>query len=383
MTWIKVWNKDVKGILFKGKNVKEVYYRGKKIWSAEPKPVPPSPVHWDFYYSDESFAEYQRLVDEVWSVQFESTGRQAYFYNPVYIWNRTILDFNWSFLYKYNADTLEYEILNRNLPDKFYKFEHRVRYFWEDRILTRYWLYDFSWNKISAFQNFHSVTPWNWVVRANEDFDIYVWEVNWDDITFSKVGSSRSDQFSWQLSCWHLWAYLLNSNDISWGGWSALIKDGSLEEYQIEWWDSSRNIHWFAWPDWKMYRYALRNNGWWRLQKIWTESEWFVWDILSSFWLAYWERFGKFLWNIVSWGMDRSNWRWTWYGSNNYFIDTDWNITLVQSDALAYNPTVSTRYWCIDELWYIYTVWEEWWWPILKTDKSFTNLNRKNPYLYR
>ena len=354
-------------------NVKEVYVGTTKVWPEE---------KWDYYYSDDSFNEYQSLVDSVGSVQFVDTWRRFRFNDWVYIWNRTALDFNWTTMRTINLDTLTMA------SSKSSSISGRVWYFWDNRILTRMWIADFDGNMITTFSTtYNSITPWlPWVVWANSWFDIYKWIVDWDNITFTKVGTWWTDQWAWWMFYWKLWAYLINNHDTSWSWYSSYIDPESWAITNFWAWSSQR---WriemsVSWPDWKLYRKCRRTIWWWLMQKIWTWNEWIVWNSLSTSRNDYWNRWWKFLWNIVSWWMNSNNWTWNWYWSNNYFIATDWTLTKVQDNAFAYDTGISWHEWFIDEngRYYPLTYW--WWsWVILKTDKTFTDLNWKNPYLWR
>lgn len=353
------------------KNVfKWVNWREKQIY----------PKKLNYYYSEDNFQEYQDLVTSTWSIQFVDTTKRFTFTNACYIWNRIAIDFNGSSMRKINLDTLTVTSSTSSWVSGV------VWYFWQDRILTRSWLLDTDWNTITSF-SYDSITPWvSWVVWANSWYDIYKGIVNWDNITFTKVWTSWTDQGSGQISYWHLGAYLFNSNDTQWSWCSAYVNpETDAVTTCISGWDSSRSSWWYSWPDEKMYRWAFRYNWWGRFQKVWTANDWFVWNSLSTWWLAYWDRHWHLLGNFVSWWMNGSNGTWTWYWSNSYFIDTSWNITLSQSNAFAYSTSVIWRLWFVDENWWLYpyTSWG-WTWVILKTDKTFDgNFPWWNPYLWR
>lgn len=375
MPWIYIWASPLKSAYVGTTPVKEIYVGTTKVRPEEIDNV---------YYSDKNYQEYQSLVNSTWSVQFADSWKRFRFYFWVYIWNRTALDFqsNSNVMRIINLDTLTStsKTLSVTMPNKSF----RVWYFWNDRILTPKWILDFQWNVITSF-SYDSITPWvPWVVWANSWFDIYKWIVNWDNITFTKIGTSWTDQWSWDMAYWHLWAYLLNSNDTKWSWYSAYVNVSNNSITNFTWWKSSRHPFAVAWPDWKLYRKCIRNNDRWKLQKIWTWSEWFVWDALSTSWNLSWVRFWKFLWNIVSGWMNSNNWTGNWYWSNSYFIGTDWTFSKVQTNAWAYDSEIYWYLWFIDEQWYIYPHTKSWWtWVILKTNKTFTNLNWKNPYLWR
>lgn len=346
----------------------------------EEKQVRPKSKTEDFYFSGNNFNEFQGLVDDIGSIQFVDTWLRFRFNPWVYVWNRVAIDFDWSTMRKINLDTLSV------ISTASSNVDWQVWYFWDGRILTRKWIIDTDWTYITQFAStFDSVSPWDtWVVWANIGYDIYKWEVNWDNITFSKIWTWWTDQMSGWMCYWYLWAYLLNYNDTYWGWYSSYVNISNDNISNFSWWSNSRDVDGCAWADWKLYRLCVRDNWWWRLQKIWTWNEWFVWTSLNTWWTAYWRRYVKFLWNIVSWWMNSNNWTWNWYWSNNYFIDSSWNLSLVQYNALAYDTEIRTKYWFIDEKWYIYPhTWWWWSWVILKTDKIFTDLNRKNPYLWR
>ncbi len=339
-----------------------------------------------WYYSEANYSEFKSLVNSVWSVQFVDSWKRFRFEFWVYIWNRTALDF------KMKSNTVRiinidnFSLSSKTLPFSMPNDLFSVWYFWENRILTPRWLIDFDWNVVNTFAiSFNSIVPWlPWIVWANSWYDIYKWTVYWDNIVFEKIWTWATDQSVWLMNYWYLWAYLLNSNDTSWGWNSSYINPTTNIITNFKWWNNTRQAYGCAGVDWKIYRNSMRDNWRWRLQKIWTWDEWFVWNQLSSNWVAYWIRFGKFLWNIVSWWMNSNGWTWNWYWSNSYFIDLNWNITNSQSNAFAYDTYVYTNFWFIDENWRLYPYTNWWWqWVILKTDKTFTNLNWKNPYLRR
>lgn len=334
----------------------------------------------NYYYSEANRNEYQSLVDSVWSVQFQDSGRRFRFNNGCYIWNRVAVDVNGTTFRKINLDTLT------ATSSKSSTVNGRIWYFGDNRILTPYWIMDFDGNMVTTFStSFNTITPGlPWVVWANVNFDIYKGEVSWDDITFTKVGTWWTDQSAWQMFYWYLWAYLLNYNDTSWSGYSSYINPETNAITNFTWGSNSRQDIAASWADGKLYRIATRYNGFWKLQKIGTWDEGFVWTSVSTSWTQYGRRFWKFLWNIVSWWMGSNQWTGNWYGSNNYFIWTDGTLTRVQTNAFAYDTNIYGNNWFIDENWYIYPRTDQWWsWVILKTDKTFTDLNRKNPYLYR
>ena len=345
---------------------------------------------WNYYFSSSSFNEYQSLVDTVWSINFLDSWSRFRFNYWVYIWNRTALDFNWTTMRTINLDTLTVT------SSKSSTINGRVRYFWDNRILTSSWIADFQWNIITSF-SYSSVTPWDdWVVWANNWDDIYKWIVNWDNITFTKVWTWWTDQWRWWMSYWKLWAYLLhdsdNRNESSW--YSSYINPTTWAITNFitpDWWDWesshshwSRSSRWVSWPDGKFYRYLTRRYWRWTMQKLWTDAEGKVWTYTDrTSWLLYWCRFGKLLWNIVSWWMNTNNWTWNGYCSNNYFVETDWTFTKVQDNAFAYDSEVFWCDWFIDEKWWLYPrTWGWWSWVILKPNVDLT-FNRKNPYLWR
>jgi hypothetical protein len=82
--------------------------------------------------------------------------------------------------------------------------------------------------------------------------------------------------------------------------------------------------------------------------------------------------------------MNSNNWTGTGYWDRSYYIWTDWSVTTVQSNCRWYDTSIYWNYWFIDEKWRLYPgTWWWWSWIIFKTDKTFTDLNWKNPYLYR
>lgn len=387
MTWINYGSKAIKEIyywnpwVYDGNrnytSIKAVYYWSKKI---RPASVP------EVYYSDEAFAEYQSLVDSVWSVQFVDTGKRFRFNYWVYIWNRTALDFMYgsNVMRTINLDTLTStsKTLSVTMPSD---RDLTIYYFWDNRILTPRWILDFSWNVITAF-SYDWIVPWlPWVVRAHSWLDIYKGIVTWDNISFTKVWTSSADQYVWNICYSRLWAYLMNSDDSQWSWYSAYVNPTTnvVTSFPANT-EHSRSAHAVSWPDWNLYRYLIRNAGWGRIQRVTTVSWDVLWTSLSTAWLAYGDRRWKFLWNIVSWWMNSSNWTWAWYWSTSYFVSTSWDVTKVQDNAFAYDTWVQTCLWFIDENWWIYPKTYKWWsWVILKTDKTFTNLNWKNPYLWR
>lgn len=333
----------------------------------------------NYYYSDANFQQYQDLVTSTWSIQFVDTGKRYRFHRACYIWDRTAIDFDGSTMRKVNIDTLTVT------SSKSSSINSRVRYFWDNRILTPKGILDFDWNTITSF-SYDSITPWvTWVVWANSWYDIYKGIVDWDDITFTKVWTSWTDQRSGQICYWHLGAYLLNTNDTSWNWCSAYVNpETDAVTTCIGWWNSSRNSMGFAWPDWKLYRVCIRSNWFGRFQKIWTADEWFVWTSTSTARYTIWTRSWHLLWNFVDWWNWDDN-QWTWYWSNSYYIDTSWNITLSQSNAFAYDCGIEWYFWFVDENWWLYPwTYNSWTWVILKTDKTFDgNFPWWNPYLWR
>lgn len=335
----------------------------------------------DFWYSDYNRKKYQSLVNSIWSVQFQDTWKRYRFNSACYIWNRIAVNVNGNTMTKVNLDTLTVTqtVTLARTP------EWRIWYFWDDRILTSQGIMDFNWNFVSTF-SYRTVAPWlPWIVWAHDtSYRIYKWVVEWDNITFTYVGTWWYDQSIWIMCYWRLWAYLINSNDTSWNWNSTYVNPSTDTLTNFTWWSRGRCANAVAWADGKLYRNTMRDNWWWRLQKIWTTDEWFVWDTLSTVWTAYWNRFGKFLWNIVTWWMNVNNGTWAGYWSNNYYIDTSWNLTKVQTDAFAYDSGIWLDYGFIDENWLLYpSTWWWWTWVILKTDKTFTNLNWRNPFLWR
>lgn len=332
----------------------------------------------EIWYSSQAFEEYKNCAAAIGSVCILDTWCRFRFTYPVYIWNRTIIDFGWWCFRKINADTLtvtSYKTMCN--PGNSW-------YFGDNRILTRCWILDFDWNVITSFC-YQSITPWDtWVVWANCWYDIYKWIVDWDNITFSCIWTSQTDQSSWWMNYWPCWAYLLNGSDNSWSWYSSYINP-TTNAITAFWWQShSRQTRWWSMPDWKLYRFAQRCNCRWRLQRIWTWDEWLVWNWLSNSWLDYWQRSGKFLGNSISWWMNTNNWTWNWYWSNNYYIDEAWTVSIVQSNTLSYDTWVQLEYWAVDEKWWIYP--NTYWWGsgvVLKTDKTFTDFNWKNPYMRR
>lgn len=349
--------------------VKEIY-----LWTTKVRPEVK-----DFWFSDKNFTELQSLVNSTGSVQFQDTWRRYRFNWACYIWNRTAINFNWTTMYTVNIDTLTAtsKTISVNISD-------RPWYFWENRILTHRWLLDLNWNVITSF-SYDSITPWlPWVVWANSGFNIYKWTVNGDSITFTSVGTWWTDQGSWSMYYWNLWAYLINVNDTKWSGYSSYINPSTNAITNFTWWANWRFPGSYAWCDGKLYRWTCRSNWWWRFQKIWTWDEWFVWDSLSTSWSLYGGRELHFLGNYVSWWMNSNNWTGNGYGSNSYFITTSWTLTKVQTNALAYDSSIGGVSWFVDENWWIYpgTSWGGTW-VILKTDKTFSNFPRRNPYLWR
>lgn len=341
----------------------------------------------DYWFSDDNWAEYQKLVNDIGSVQFQDSWKRFRIdWWLVYIGDWIIKAFSWTTMYTvYTSDMSNTsKTISIDLWTGWCQW-----YFWENRILTKRWILDFDWNVITSF-SYDSITPWlPWVVWANSWYDIYKWVVDWDNITFTKIWTWWTDQYSWEVHYWRLWAYLLNSNDMSWNRNSSYINPSTNEitNFTISDTSSSWSRHWwwYSWADGKFYRHINRNYWWWRMQKCWTWDEWFAWETLSTQWYDYWNRDLKFLWNIVIWW----NWNWwtatwTWYWSNNYFIDTAWNLSKVQTNTAPYDSWICWMNWCIDENWYIYCkTWWWWSWIIFKTDKTFTDLNWKNPYLRR
>ena len=348
--------------------------------------IRPKQSSMDFYYSDDNWSEYQSLVSSVWSVQFVDTWKRYRFNNPCYIWNRTIVNVNGSTFSKINVDTLTV------ISSKSSTLNGRIWYFWDNRILTRDGIIDFDWNMVTSFgTTYRAITPWlPWEVWANDNsYGMYKGIVNWDNITFTKVWTSTSNSWIWAspwlLTYWRLWVYQLWSTENSTHYvWFVNASTWTLSTIAVAAWQEHMAGDWECMPDWKIYKHALRTLWWWRLYKIWTSGEWAVWNQFGSSWTSYWTRFWKFLWNIVSWWMWTQNGTGNWYWSNNYFINSSWTLTLVQSNAFAYDTNIYSSSWCIDENWRIYPA-TSWWGSgvILKTDKALTDFHWWNPYLWR
>lgn len=354
-----------------------------------PNSVPPVPTG-DFYYSEDNWQEFLDLCDSIWSVQFQDSGKRFKFTYGVYIWNRTALDFNWMYMNTVNLDTLSYTTKSLN-----YRVTSRVWNLWNNRILTNAWIVDYDWETIQSFSSpFDSITlGLPWVVRANIGFDIYKGTFSWSNLTFTKIWTSATDEYTWLMSYWHLWAYLFNRNDTTWARNSSYVNPSDDSITTIEtpnsdpwssWWRGSRYTYAYSWQDWCMYRKLVRLYWWWALEKVSNTYDSIIgYKSLSTSWNDYWVRSCKFLWNIVAWWMNRVSNTWVGYWSDNYYIDSN-GATVVQSNALAYDSTIIWFDWFIDENWRIYPYTSWWWdWVILKTDKTFTNLNWKNPYLWR
>jgi len=386
---IKYNGKELQKRIINGREVQKVMYNWVQI---RPSSTPPTPTWWDFYYSEDNWQEYQSLINSIWSVQFEDSWKRFRFTYPVYIWNRTALDFNWYFINIVDLDDFTYTTTTSEL-----NITSRVWYFWDNRILTSKWIFDFSWNVVTTFSTaFNSITPWRTgTVWANNWYDIYKWVVSGDNITFTFVWTSEPDQWPWQMSFGRMWAYLFNGNDTGDTSRHSSYINPSTNEITtittpeptnlVPWvWKWSRVQEAVSWPDGNMYRKLTRVYWRWALEKVSDEHEGFVAeDSLSKEWLAYWTRFWKFLWNIVSWGMDRQNSTWNWYWSNNYYITSN-GYSIAQTNAFAYDSNVRLDEWFIDEQWYLYPHTSWWWtWVILKTDATFSNLNWANPYLWR
>ena len=246
---------------------------------------------------------------------------------------------------------------------------------------------DFDGNMVTTFsKTFYQITPWNknGVVYANDGSrKLYKGVVNGDSITFTQIGTVSGSQDISYMGCGHLWAYSYGYSASSSGYWAIINPDTDVvTNVSISW--VERTARCVSWADGKLYRHLIRDLGWGKLQKMWTSNEWDVGTSLSTSYVSYGWRFGKFLWNIVTWGMNTNNGTGNGYWSNNYFIATDGTLTLVQSNAWAYDSNIEGDKWFIDENGYIY--------PftslggsgvVLKTDKTFTDLDWKNPYLYR
>lgn len=340
----------------------------------------------NFYYSDENWNEYQSLVNSIWAINFVDTWKRYRFDNSCYIWNRIAVNVNGTTFSKINIDTLTV------ISSKSSTVNGRIWYFWDNRILTREGIMDFDWNMVTQFdRTYRMISPWlPYEIRANDDgYNMYKGIVEWDNVTFTRVWTSTANSWiwasAWDLVYWRLWAYSLwwteNSTHYIWfynaSTWAFNTITASM-------WNRHASRCWQCMPDWKIYKHSLRNLWWWKLYKIWTSGEWTVWNQLSTNWLSYWTRFWKFLWNMVSWWMDTSNWTGTWYWSNSYFINSNWTVTLTQSNALPYDTSVYLSAWFIDENWWIYPA-TGWWWTgvILKTNKTITDLHWRNPYLWR
>lgn len=332
------------------------------------------------YYSEENWNEFQSLVSSVGSVQFQDSTKRFRFKYACYIGDRIAVDVDGSNFRKINLDTLSVVSTVSTTANG------RIWYFGDNRILTRAWILDFNWTVITSFsQWFSSITPWlPGVVRANVSYDIYKWIVDWDNVTFTKVGTWSSDQNVWWMSYGHLWAYLFNSNDSS-GSWNNTYINPSTDALtNFQWTTNGRWTQAYSGADGKMYRFLTRTSGRWMLQKVGTGNEWSVGSSLSTDWLQYWQRTGKFLGNIVSWWMNTSSGTGNWYWSNNYFINSSGTLTTAQTNAFAYDSDIWWYDWFIDENGWLYPrTWSWGSWVILKTNKTFTDLNWKNPYLRR
>lgn len=377
---IKINWKNLQKRIINGKEVEKVMLNGVQIRPSA------TPSWWEFYYSDDSWQEFLSVTNSTWSIQFQDSWERFRFYYWVYIWNRTALDFNWYTMRTIDLDSFTYtsDTIDLNINS-------RVWYFWNNRILTSKWILDYSWNVIQEFSiAFNSITPWlPWTVWANDGFDIYKWTVSGDSIIFTYVGTSETDQYVGQMSYGRLWAYLFNGNDSVWDWKSSYVNPSTdsittISTYSPGTTFGSRLRFAYSWQDGNMYRQTIRYYWWWAMEKVSNEHEWYVWwESLSDAWRAFWTRCCKFLWNIAVWGMN-TNWgTWIWYWSNNYYIDSEW-ATVVQSNPLAYDSYIIWYDWFIDEKWYIYPRTDDGWnWVILKSDATFSNLNWKNPYLWR
>lgn len=340
----------------------------------------------DFYYSDDNWNEYQSLVSSVWSVQLVDTWKRYRFNCACYIWNRVAVNVDWTNLTKVNLDTLTV------VSTKPSSISGKIWYFGDNRILTRSWIMDFDGNMITTFStSYRMITPWlPWVVWANDDsYNMYKGIVNWDNVTFTKVWTSTSNSWiwasPWDMLYWRLWAYSSwNTENSTQYIWFYNVSTWTFSTITASMWSQHATAWWVCMPDWKIYKHAERNLWWWRLYRVWTSAEWVVWNSLSTGWGGYWNRAWKFLWNIISWWMNSNNGTGTWYWTNNYFINSSWTVTLVQSNALAYDSTIYSTNWFVDENWWLY-LGTGWWGSgaILKTDKTFTDFHWWNPYLYR
>lgn len=349
--------------------------------------IRPKQSSMDFYYSDDNWNEYQSLVSSVWSVQFVDTWSRYRFQNGCYIWNRTAVNVDGTTFKKVNLDTLTV------ISSKSSTVNGRLFYFWDNRILTKDWIMDFDGNIITSFSSysFRWITVWlPWEVWwLDNSYGMYKGIVNWDSVTFTKVWTSTSNSWvwasPWNIVYWRLWTYTLwyteNSTQYL---WFYNASTWTFSTMTVAAWQAHMSADWQVMPDWKIYKHVQRNLWWWKLYKIWTAGEWAVWSQLSTSWTSYWIRYWKFLWNVVSWWMSSQNGTGNWYWSNNYFINSSWTVTLVQSNAFAYDTSIYSSWWFVDENWWIYP-YTSWWGSgvILKTDKTFTDFPWWNPYLYR
>lgn len=337
---------------------------------------------WNGYFTSSNWNEYQTLVNNTGSVQFQdSWARFRFQWFACYIGNRVAIDVNGSTFRKIDLDNLTV------LSSKSTSVSWKIWYFGEDRILTRAWIMDFDGNIVTSFSSywFNQITPWDeWVVWANKTSGrkLYKWVVNGDNVTFTEVWTVSGSADIGYMGYWHLWAYSFGYSTSS-GYWAYINpSDDSVTNVAISGYERAGRC--LSGADWKMYRFLLRGLWWWKLQRMWTTNEE---DVGTSLWTgsnSSWWRFGKFLWNIVVWAMNTTNGTGSGYGTNNYFIGTDGSFSLVQTDAWSYDTNVEGDKWFIDENWWIYPI-TSWGgtWVILKTNKTFTNLNWKNPYLYR
>ena len=258
-------------------------------------------------------------------------------------------------------------------------------YFWNDRVLTTSWIMDFDGNMVTSFgTTYNNITPWlPWVVWATDNNKwIYRWAVDWDNVTFTKIGTVAKNG---NIFYCKTWAYSLRGSNNEGNMWCYInptTKTIAVSSISASGYSSS---HGFYWPDWKMYVAYSRQN-WWMFYRLWTWSspETTVWTRSSREWLGYGSRVAHFLWNLVSWAPSDYGATWGWFWSNSTFVSTSWTTTFAQSNALAYDTNVYGIYWFIDENWWLYPTTSDWWnWGILKTNKTFTDFHWRNPYLWR
>lgn len=390
---------------------------------------PQTPFWRSPFYTEYNFREYQSLVNEIWSVWIlDSWNHSSFRDSSCYMWSRTAVDF-WKGSNRMRVIDIDSWIdtgfdLDTIMPGT----DFRVWYLADNQILTPTWVYDLNGEKVYGFWtdaeaivggyghiiHFKDVCVWDeneirahWILEDPQwVFDYCILKSNMEQYTsgwqkylkFDYIWKTPYTAVGWWqpglIMYGHLWAYLItwcSPNAGSWynGSSCTYINPTTYEFTWItddnSWYPHPGLIHaqnywWWVWPNWNIFRAAPRDSYdghryWWQwiIEEISTIHEWFH----GVGWYSIHIRptfFIKFLWNFL----DYQYWYNTlWY----YFVDTDWTVSNATWLWNIYSVwTWNTTCWFVDENWYIYPAQAT---QILKTDKEFTDFNRKNPYLRR